>query len=456
MPPFRRFTAHRNRKESDLPGKCLVRKPLPSAPFFAACLFAAILLFVVLSGCDDDAPPSCPAATGHIAGRILSTAPVPAGAKVTAMPVNRLETPHTTVTATPDSTGRYAIDLPPGMYFLHLVLPRTSELWYSHGEVTGLQARAEILHVAAGTDVRADFLLGGLTVQLDLPDSNSYFRLLLVSTNPAAPGECIVAYSSSTDRVGNRIEARFPALPPRTWRVRFEASGSDPFWLPGTWDPALADTVAVTRGTTRIRCPRPGAISGMIGGAYPELAGMLLPGPDAELYNEDSTQVGWSFDVARNGAFRIRVPIPGTYKVLFRFNGFRRWIGGPDWETATPFVVTEGQEISGVEVPVAAILCRLEGPGMQIGWSAELCVYDAAGRRLEHYGSTAWETEYRVACGLRPGTWFVKIEPGNGDRFLPVWYESADSLARATPIVITSETETVRITVPLRDAGGVR
>ncbi len=444
MSPFRSLAAH-------------FRRPLRPHTVVTTAILSTALVAAMIAGCGEEETASCPSAAGRIEGRILWMAPVHARAEVTAEPINTLEMPHTTVTATADSNGRFSLEVPPGSYVLRLKFPLTTELWYSRGEVTGLRARAEILRIGAGTEIRADFPLGGLTVGLDGPEAVPALQFVLESSNPSAPLERIRVVAGGYAMNG-RIEARIPALPPRTYRISYQRTGSsEPFWLPGTWDRALADTFVVAAGTVRDyqgSLPEPGAISGTIGGAYGELSGMrgIRSGPEVELYNEDSTTVAISS--CDGSAFRIVVPLPGTYKVLVRFDGIPHWVGGTDWETATPFVVAAGQEISGIEVPVSIILCRLEGPGMNVRWSAEMIVHDIGGRPVGYpISPSLFENEYYAAWGLRPGTWFLEVKPVLWNTFLPVWYEAADSLAGATPIVIASDEDIVRITVRLHEPG---
>jgi hypothetical protein len=133
--------------------------------------------------------------------------------------------------------------------------------------------------------------------------------------------------------------------------------------------------------------------------------------------------------------------------------GVSRWVGGSSFASATPFELQPGREFQIDEVE-SGLQCRLEGPGLwahPVGW---IRVYNAAGAPVTPdllYGAA----NFGSVPNLRPGAYYVHVGPDPSQPWRPMWYEQADSVSAATPVVISSPGEVVPVVLRLleSDAG---
>jgi hypothetical protein len=86
---------------------------------------------------------------------------------------------------------------------------------------------------------------------------------------------------------------------------------------------------------------------------------------------------------------------------------------------------------------------------------ANVTVWNAAGRKLASFASTAATGEYK-APGLAPGSYKVAFEPAPGSIFAPQYYNDAFSFLEATEVTIVTEgEEKPGINAALREGGKI-
>jgi hypothetical protein len=409
--------------------------------------WALLAMALVAPACDRERT-TCPGACqGRIEGRVLGGGS-PVAARVYARARFDGVTSVDASTHT-DSEGRYALSLPSGRFFVE-VEPDDERvsIYPSGGGITFHRDQVDSVDVPAGP-VELDFIGGSLSIDLGTPPTVEGSRI--ACELDGAWGE-VDDPRDDEDADGGHAVFRFSLLPPGDYIARIVDYPTQ-IWLPhGGRDSADTLTVETGRETSYAgRLSTPARILGSVRGSWqaldvdpPWVSAFIAEGERvAAVGVGDSGE--FALDLFGFGPVRLRVGVG---------NSPDRWVGGADFAHATVFEVDSAGTISGVSVVESGILAALEGPPPDQTRYCQVSLWDGDGRSLleDRFGFSG---PLRI-CNLRPGAYRLRIVPHDeGEDWFPQYYDGADSLAAATPIVITSEGEVAPVTLHLAMGGRI-
>jgi hypothetical protein len=389
----------------------------------SVCLVAVAIL-LIFPGCNEDETTCPPCGSGEIFGEI-TTAGEPVDAHLTA--INRTDSgsPRILFDADTDSAGQYSFQLPAGRYTIQTSIRQgtSGNLW--NGTLS--RDQADTFNVVEGmTSRRVDLHLSTLQVEIQTPPSWDG-RAISLEAVPA-PGEGVNVYGYGVVADGQLIVPLL-SVPHGTYRLRlgFIAS-THKFWLPHTYQPDEADLVEVGVNelkTYQASIPSPAILTGAVDGSWIELQ---TGRPSLVLYTSDSIHVAaWGTD--DQGTFTVEVYQEMRARLLIAIEGVLRWHGGDGFEEASELDLRLGQE-TGVEILESGIAGFLgaDGQGVEL--------YDEAGRRLGKSNLVGDDGLFRLP-NLTPDRYYLRID--RGDHWIPHWFDGADEVESATPILIEEE-----------------
>jgi len=226
-------------------------------------------------------------------------------------------------------------------------------------------------------------------------------------------------------------------------------------WWDGQPDFDSAMPVAVTEGSDTGGVDAVLLRAGSVSGVVTDSAGDPISGVVVYVYDESYYSVG-SATTDSAGLYSVGGLASGEYRV--EFISYRRvlteWFQDqPDFDSATPVVVVEGSNTSGVD----AVLTRTG--------SISGAVTDTLGAPVEgvrvyvRVGSGSWGnlTDSSGAYsldGLAPGEYRVEFRDYDGV-FLSEWFDDKSDFDSATPVVVTEGSETGGVDAVLSLAGSV-
>ncbi len=400
-------------------------------------LAATILSVLVLGGiaCTDD--PVCPDfQLGAIEGVVTSAGEPVAGAHVLAFP--RESSDNTAeATAVTDSSGRYHLDLPNGLYWVEIQTHR-GELYLS----------AEIDTVRVASDLtRLDFPWGRAEISVGMPAAFEGRSCHLVMDGFPPVGQDAVV-------IDGMATFSFPLLRPQTYTMRlwsglvdiaFPAAMSldDPrdSLVVGPDEPTVyAIDFAATYAT----------LEGRITGGWQQIGGSP---PLIRVFSLDSLRLD-TFSPDQDGNFTIEL-LAARDIVLQTddYYGITRWVGGASCAAATHFTLKPGDHLTGVEIPESRIRLTLRGPSGMVDHDDSVLLINDRGQRFPlpvHLGQ-----DPRIIGNLDAGRWFLQVNGyQTGQTWAAQWYHDADSLQSATPIELASG-EGVDLTMDLHRGGSI-
>ncbi|MDM7916650.1 MAG: hypothetical protein QUU85_15510, partial [Candidatus Eisenbacteria bacterium] len=229
-------------------------------------------------------------------------------------------------------------------------------------------------------------------------------------------------------------------------------------YLPGTPVPAHADRIEIEEGresvyAASLSLPGPGStgtLRGSVVGVWEQLG--TWP-PSLSAYGADGTLVA-RVSVAAHGAFSLRLPAPGGYRLQVYWYPEGYWVGGASFQEATPFSVGPDSETVVPPIAEGGLRIRFEDDGLGTH-DLRIELLDAgSGRRCR-----AWYVrtpgDWARMPGIPPGTWHLRVRPyaPGAERWLEQWYDRAGSLQTARTLP-TSGGEVTDLTLHL-EAGGV-
>jgi len=413
-----------------------------------------LMIGLLPSGCGDSGTePSC-SADVLVAGTVYGgMGPVEADLLFESLP-GPADHPRTRARLTIDSNGRYSIGLPPGEYRARIATrtdPRVSG-YYSREGVTSNVRDADTIRVVAGMPlVTVDFLLGSARLELQAPPEldRKVVSVELFSDH----GRFRKSFTESqTESV---IE--FQALPFGAYVAGVTLkSGGLMLYLPGTYDRSAADSLHVSCGrTTRHRgvIPTPARISGRVEGSWQQMSAQL---PVISLYSPDRRRLRTTM-ADQDGQFELYLFARGRACLVTSIHGIDQWYG-PSYrfEDAAEFDLTPGDLVSGLRIVESGILGSLEGPDGLDRIDGEVRIIDELGRDVGATGIESGANSLRIP-NLQVGTYYLNFVPNSGRGvWISQWYDEADSVESATPIVITREGEVVEIDINLHKGGIIR
>ncbi|MCK4547514.1 MAG: carboxypeptidase regulatory-like domain-containing protein [Candidatus Eisenbacteria sp.] len=420
-------------------------------------VFAALLLAGLLLGCDGDNT-CAPCADGRIVGRILSANGPVVGSRIYVESVDATPGYRLRAETVSDSTGRFVFALPAGSYLLS-ALPSYEiyPMWFSGLGPTCVRAEADTLAVTRGAVATADFVLGALDIEMDVP--------------PGLEGAAITCAAHGIDG-GNRVARgtrfvdspalsfSFPTIPPGTYNIHvevnpyYDASTESLMWLEHTLVVEDADTFTVrAREATLWRgaLPVPGYLQGIVQGCWIE-AGLRTP--SVYVYDIEK-RVTARQRVDHQGAFAVPMFAPGQVCLWYRHGDHSGWVGGSSFEEAELFHVGSGIVIDVNPIVLSCIVGHVAESALWEISSAYLSLY--RGEPDDFLDSYFLRNDVVFAfSGLEPGAYYLSILPHAGEAWRPQWYDRAANRETATPIIVAEDGEIVDIEVTLEKGGVIR
>lgn len=409
---------------------------------FSSPVLCAALSLVFISGCgEDESTPCDPTNTGRIQGTILA-AGEPVIAHIDARQVGRLEGRLSYYHTSTDSSGAYSLSVSPGDYLLRIDGFQCAS-FYNHGTLR--PDKPETLHVARGASVTASLRAGAFRVDLATPAELEGEHVLLRLQSTA---DCYT-WGDAVTAAGGSVLLRIPNVLPGTYRMLVTVPDHGEIWLPGTTDFADADSVVIVAGEEKLyqaSLPPAAILRGSLTGSWQELGylpGLALADPD----------------LGRPIAFATVDPVDGSYELQvygrihgvlnIQIGGTTRWYGGTSPETATRIDIEPGEVVE-LNLRESGVAGWMNRPAPQNG--TELSLWDSQGTLRGRAWADGPRGFFRIA-NLETGTYFLKIQAG--PTWIEQWHDKADSLAAATPIVVTEEGSVVWLDLDLEDGGRV-
>ncbi len=425
-------------------------------------LCAIVLLVWLLASCSEkeSTNPVClQGSQGTIRGRIITGGGELASIRVAAEPINGAAPNFARATVPVDSLGRFELMLPLGAYLLRPVLDGVSTyLYYSDAGLTTIPARAKTLNlVQAGQIVEADLLGGSLRIQIRFPSGSDdrqreSVALQLESLDPPYAWAA-VRVARNANLVDGIAKVDIPFLPALDYSLSFRSSYNEDVRLGGGSEPENAGRITVSDGQVTV-CSEdieaPGHLQGRIEGDRPQ----PYESVDITLFSADSVRLATCY--LREGRdFRIGLYHPEPVRVCLTTRGIQRWFGGDSFSHATRIDLKPGQLIDGIEITDGGFHITLEGPGAWSYHNALIQVIDGFGRTLTRSPLHLDERADVTVPNLGPGSYYLQVIPEDDQIWLPQWYELADSIQYATPLVIPTEGGLVNATFHLRAGGSL-
>lgn len=410
----------------------------------------APLLVLAVAGCEDDCTTEPPAATGEIQGRITALG-IPVEANLIAYRVTDASGQAcscSSMMASTDSSGSYRISVIPGKYILR-VAARTSSGgvsgYLAHGTLS--RTNADTLDVAWGAPpLGADLRLGVARIELSVPPALEGERVSAVLV--AEDEDAGLYITAATHPVEGFAAFYFPAVPSGRYKMRLQTSIID-LWLPGSYTESGGELLDVGLESETIyqnALSELATLRGTVTGSWQELH--LLP-PTLTLFSPDSVVIGRAW-TDPDGAFELLALGPISARLLIAIDGVQRWEGGPNYDTATEFDLAAGHEttLAIVESGIGGEL----GRGKRASLIDSVLLYDGDGTSIGTARVQGTSNMFFFP-NLLPGTYYLKIPRGSA--WIEQWYNLADSIDAATPIVVGDAGQVVWIYPELMEGGGI-
>ncbi len=423
-------------------------------------ILAACVLLVALTafglGCDSDKQaascPSCP--IGTISGYVIGGEGA-LSAEVTTISTYHAD-PTVNLSVQTDSTGWYTLSLPLGKYLLRARTNMTGHtvLYYKTCGSTWSKSEADTLALD-GAQLRADFACGGVAVSIHIPGASDgkRFKVGLTEIGVSSPKRRCSQLVEATDEV---LAFGWDAVVSGAYAIYLWPSRSSRIWLPTSFELESAETLLVQAGETTSYATSfslPAQIVGEVLGSW-QLMGLRDP-PTVSAFNDDSLFIARAI-VDDEGHFALNFYIPMPVRLQVSIEGMGCWIGADNFLEATTFEPEAGGTLVIDPYIESGIVCSFSGPGSDTDHRAMISLVDAGGSLImaSHYNP------YRVnpipIPNLAPGTYYLHVERvTDTQRWLPQWYDQADSLQDATPIEVFAGGEATEVTVRLIEGGAI-
>jgi hypothetical protein len=427
---------------------------------------AVVCLLVVLlcAACSEDEP-SCPhTAYGYVAGQVIAGG-VPTSASVTLRSLSHWRN-ASSISLPVESDGSFCFAVAAGDYELEYEGRYTNRLTYSaDGESNGYRGPADTLHVADGDTIRADFRLGSLLVDVDLPPRLDHVDVHLTALRPSVSGFGSQTFTAETDwTLQGLARFVFPALPPGAYALRLYLPvlggvRDEQVWLPGAHRPNAAESIRVEVGRlirNSASLPQVEAtIRGQVAGSW-QIMGTAYP--QISLVTADSLVCMPGAHTRSDGSFSIPVVLCEPVRVLISLVGTERWIGGESFATATLFDLQPGVETDAGCIVESGLLLELLEPAARMRGSFEIELVrpgetvPARTLQVESYGGS----NLVPFPNVDPGTYLVHIDNGRlAMNWCSQWFDRAATSESATAVTVPAGGAVTPLAVHLEPGGSV-
>ena len=425
-------------------------------------------------GCDDPVDLCRPAVrSGVLQGRLRSGG-LPLEATVVARYLDDDFQTGAEFRSAPDASGFYSLDLPQGRYILQLKLQGGRYYYSQLGLNYGQFPPDTVVVDDANSLLNIDFDLGGVTLDLELPgylhgQDGGVFLFRWEEGEWVDDGSLVD--SGYGEIVDGRLEVAIAGVLPGVYRVQAgfgcgspycsDDSYGEVFWMPGTHDFEESQLYFVgpdsALALTGSLLGEPARLEGRVSGAWLSL-GFDVP-PQLSFVSEDSLLTLRRMQVADDGFFSAGFLLPGPLKLMVSQGGIDHWIGGPGFTEATVFSPQPGETISGIEFVPCGIHLVVDDSGLPLR-GGSIAVYDGTGSTLVTEVLGYARTDRHIAIpNLWPGEYLIHITPDywwrGSTEWKPQWFDRADEVAQAQPVVLASAGEVARRDVVMELGGKI-
>ena len=444
-------------------------------PSLAGSLFllwgAAILM--VWSGCDDPVDlcgPQLP--TSRVQGRIGS-AGLTAEAHVTAELIVEGNDSRAEFKAGPDEAGFYSLDLPAGRYIFRLEIEKGRYVYSESGLENGWASPDTVLVGAGIPTPEINFILGGVTLEFDLPDylHGLYGEVVLHRRDFDEWLVGALVRRGAAEIVTGKFEVEIAGVLPGEYQISVVLGcqnswcggvhGGEQFWMPGIHDPAESpwyrvapDSVLSLSGAFT---GEPARIEGRVSGAWLDMG--IRDEPELSIVTEDSLQVLRRLRVDQEGGFSADFLVPGRVKLLVSQTGIDYWIGGPGFEDATVFTLEPGRTIAGIEHDQCGIHLVVDETGVPFR-NGDVLIYNPTDLSLVATLNYWNDSDRHIAVpNLWPGEFLVHIDQKSWTRgseeWRPQWFDRAATADQAQPVLLVTPGQVARLNLELEPGGKI-
>lgn len=317
-----------------------------------------------------------------------------------------------------DSTGWYRLELPIGLYTLDT---------YSSAMGSTADSRADTVQITPSV-VSHDLRRGQVRVRVRVPPEweGSYCTLYLENdTNyDGLNGDAVE---------DGWLEFEIQAVEPGPYVMSLSGwFTGDRFYLPGSLEPAAADTLVVDRESAAVYevdfTGTYATISGRVTGSWQTVPALSMH----VTAHASETRTVSEATCDGDGCFVIVLPFPLDVRLRFECNETDRWCGGDSFDAATLFALHAGDRLTGVDEVEGGLEIWLEGPGDLVQRNVRFRIYDETGNLLT--SNVAGQNPFRIG-NLEPGRVLLQLDGVcDNQAWAAQWYDGAASSADATLI----------------------
>ncbi len=439
-----------------------------------ASLPALVGASLLLAGCDSELSICTPDLPVTRLTGMVRTGGDPSLCTIEARGVDLPEGISRLIRGQPGPDGSYALDVPPGRFTLHLDVPADNGRYvYTATGPSYYPTPPDTLTVESGQIGNLDFELGALRLEVTLPDDSrdgTWAKFILHRQGQdGSPWDEDFQCWATERIISESATLVAEGVLPGGYQVELllENPGSylrgEHIWLPDADGPDQAAWYTVVAGSrvdlTYTTGTPPVFLAGRIGGAWLEMG--LEEAPNLSVMGADSLLVVDDDGlVADDGSYALTIYRPRPVKLLVTQNGMSRYIGGPDFDTATVYDLAPGDTITGIDLTTSAITldASASSPANFPYPDFELYTADAT-TLLGTFVGTLYNEVIFPLPNLWPGDFLLKITPHHGYRgyspWLTQWYPGTTVVDQAERITITTSGEILPLSMTLVEGGSI-
>jgi len=447
------------------------------APWIFRIGLGLLILVGVVACTEEDPTVLCPTCEGgFIAGQITWGGIPPARVELRAI---RVDVPDSMglvgaeAVAAPD--GSFAVGVPAGQYLLMAEVdvdhhPRGSansvRYYYRSAGAPYSSTLRDMLVVRAGERTNADFRLGSVRIELDVPEAlvGQTLRLEL-STEEDGLSQLGFALSE----VGRHETIEFGGLQPLSHHAKLMIRGNDPhqpspaeqgIYLPAAYrlEEAVSHEVPATGTGAWSIALDPGCarLAGRVRGSWLDREPRR---PELELWSPDSSYQVAEIQCNADGLFDHLIFAPEPARMMVRIDEVERWYGGDSFASAEVLELGPGVSLPAIEIVESGLLLEIEDESQDESWGARIDLHDPLDLRVRQtlFLSGRWGTRRYALHNLRPGSYLIRIRPESflRERWLGQWFDAADDPAGARAVTVPADGGMHQIEITLQAGGRI-